>query len=763
MERIRNIEDAKEYIYNFNLYKTKTTEQDVLFNKLALCEQIALEHNEKKLLIHSRIFLTDYYIQINDIHKALKLALENKSLAESENFEEEQLNCYSGLLNIHHLLGDYSSLEELISIYREKLINSNNISKLCSLYIISGIQYYTLKEHKKCFEANEKAIEYALQINNTQLLIHVYNNYGFHALNYDLDLSHSLLLKCITLIKTGDNDSNLYMLSVVNINLADLYFLKKDYKKCNKCLDISISILKKINNKNLLLEAENKLCELFIKIKKYETARKILIRNEAICLESNNRHILVTIYNSFHILFNILNESNLAYQYLLKYIELKDAIFNEESVEKIRNLQITNEVKEIKLQRDHAERLAHLKHDFLANMSHEIRTPINSVLGICYLLQQDNLNEKQQSYIHRLERNSENLLNLINEILDLSKIEAGKLELISAPFSFNSVLKDVTQSLQQKADEKNIDLIFKSSAELERIISGDAQRISQILINIIANAIKFTDKGFVKISTTILSTKNNSDKMMISCIIEDTGIGIPKDKIETIFERYEQAYAGIKTKFGGTGLGLAISKRLLELMDGQIAVKSQLNKGTTFNLTFPFATQNIKIETAVFSEITDTSFLDNFDFIIADDIEESRLVTKEILMHFNPSLFIREAENGKEVLHLLKSKIPTILLIDLDMPVMNGFETVTEIRKKYQASSIIIIAYTAGLLSMTKEEILNLGFDELLLKPFKPNELLQKLFWVMNRNFIYKKAESKLSAFFIVFYLFINIGKLEAT
>ena len=419
MDTITNIEEAKIFITNYNSYKSKNEDQQNQFINLLAIEQITLQQKEKTLLINTRILLAEYYIQVNDLQNALHTALLNKKMAETENLKEEELKCYSGLLNIYYLLGDYASLEELIYTYREKLLDSNDLNKLCSLYIISAIQHYTLKDYKKCIEANEKALEYALKLDNDVLLVNVYNNYGFHAINYDLDLAEKLLFKCVNLIKSSDKNLNLYSLAVVNANFADLYFKKKDYKTCNKCLDIAIKCLKSINNKAVLLETQNRLSKLFIHTEKYTAAINLLKHIEAECLATDNRSVLLTCYAHFYNLFEKTEKYKLAYEHLLKHQALKEELFNEESNQKIRNLQIANEVSNIKRQRDHAEHIAHLKHDFLANMSHEIRTPINSVLGICYLLQQGTLSDKQMNYIHRLERSGQNLLGLINEILDI--------------------------------------------------------------------------------------------------------------------------------------------------------------------------------------------------------------------------------------------------------------------------------------------------------------------------------------------------------
>ncbi len=721
MNEINTIEDAKAYISCFSFQHNKTEEQNSGFSNLLKCEEIALQQNDKALLIRCRILLTEYYVYINDLQSALNLALINKQMAVTENLKEEELSCYSGLLRIYYLLGDYGTLEELIHAYRNKLLDSNDNKRLCSLYIFSAIQYHTLKDYKKCIEANNKALEYALKINNPVMLIHVYNNFGYHAIDYDLKLAHELLTKCIDLSKSSGESFNL---APANVNLAEVYFKIKDYKSSNKCLDTAIKHIKSDNNNNYLLEAQNRLSELFIHTEKFTAAENLLKQIEKKCLSTNNKSILLTSYKHFYILNEKIKKYKPAYEYLLKYQELKEELFNEESNQKIRNLQIANEVNSIKRQRDHAEHIAHLKHDFLANMSHEIRTPINSVLGICYLMQQENLTSKQQNYIHRLERSGENLLGLINEILDISKIEAGKLELVQAPFSFNTVLSDTLQSLQQKADEKGIRLLSKTTRELDQMIAGDALRLSQILLNLVSNAIKFTSKGKVTVTASIEQNKNN--ELLISCCIKDTGSGIPQDRIQAIFERYEQASALIKTEFGGTGLGLAITKKIIELMNGTLSVESTLNKGSSFKIEIPFRKSENTISTeAVIKK--DTSFLQGLKIIVADDIEENRAVAKDVLLHFNPTLRIFEAENGKEVLLILEKNIPDVILLDLDMPEMNGMETISEIRKNNKFEDVIVIANTAGLLTLTKEEILEMGFDELLVKPFKPVDLLQKL------------------------------------
>ena len=380
----------------------------------------------------------------------------------------------------------------------------------------------------------------------------------------------------------------------------------------------------------------------------------------------------------------------------------------------------------LKIEKNSAELMANIKHDFLANMSHEIRTPINSVLGISYLLQQSNLDKKQKDYVQRLHFSGESLLSLINDILDISKMEAGKMELVNSQFNLAKLLKNIHAQLKIKADEKHISFKIKIAKKINNNIIGDSNRLTQILLNLISNSIKFTQQGSVSIEVTSLPT-NIINNQIIQFTISDTGIGIAKDKLETIFSRYEQANATIKTEFGGTGLGLSISKKLIELMNGNIAINSIENKGTTFTVTIPFENANLTKIEADIDEIISTAFLSNKRILIADDELENRILFKEILQHFNNEIIIDEAINGNDVLEKINTNSYDLILMDLDMPEKNGIETVTEIRNSNQNNSIKIIAHTASLISMSNEEINEIGFNDLLLKPFKPNDFIKKL------------------------------------
>ncbi len=732
MQKIINVDEAENFITNYNLYKSKAENQNDLFITLEKCESLAIANNNNKLLSLVRIFLTNYYIQINDLENGLKIGLENKKFTEENNLEAENHKTYSGLLEIYNTIGDYVKMEEIIREYQQKLIYVNDYSKLCSLYLFLAMQARNLKNEKNLFLYGQKAIDYAKLSNNQNLLVYAYSNFGDSFSNTDISIAKEAFENALQIIKLYPKEIPIYSVAIVGVNLSNLYLKLKEYTLSYKLIKSSIKKLENINNKNELNAAKLVLCELFIETNKLKSALTLLNEIKEKFIEHNNKPDLLICYKAYIQLYEKQKKYKITLEYYKKYQSLNEEIYNEETNKKIHDLQISHELTDLKRQRDHAKNLANLKHDFLANMSHEIRTPINSVLGISYLLQQSNLDKKQKDYVQRLHFSGENLLSLINDILDISKIEAGKMELVNSHFNLLKLLKNVHAQLITKAEEKNISFKIKPSKKLDINLIGDVNRLTQILLNLISNSIKFTQQGSVTIEVIILP--NNNNNKLIQFKITDTGIGIAKDKLETIFTRYEQANAIIKTEFGGTGLGLSISKKLIDLMQGIISINSIENKGSTFTISIPFENADITKIEAELDEIISTAFLSNKRILIADDELENRILFKEILQHFNNKIIFDEAIDGNHVLEKMKANSYDLILIDLDMPEKNGFETVTEIRNDKQYQYIKIIAHTASLISMSNEEINEIGFNDLLLKPFNPKDLLIKLAKVFSYN-----------------------------
>lgn len=722
MKEITTLEQAENFITNYDLYKSKAENQTDLFSILEKCESLAITFNNPKLLCQTRVFLTNYYIQINDLENGLKTGLENKKFSEENNLTDENLRTYSGIIEIYNLIGNYAKMEEIIREYQDKLININDYSKLCTLYLLLAMQARNLKRDDDVLLYGQKAIEYGKLTNNKNLLLYAYSNFVHQMMNYDIQLSKEALDEALKLIKINSKKLPVYSVAITQANAAKLYFKLNNYELAYQLIIPSIKKLKKINNNNEINSAKLILVELEIHHNKLKRAEKLLQEVENISLEFNHKTALVNCYECYVLLYEKKKKFKEALDYYKKLQAVNEEIYNEESKKQIYNLQTQYEIKSIKKQRDHAESIANLKHDFLANMSHEIRTPINSVLGISYLLQQSNLNQKQKEYVERLHRCGVSLLDLINDILDISKIEAGKIELIPDVCNLNTIVQDVYQQMIDKASENNILLSVKSS---DIMVIADAIRLKQIILNIASNAIKFTKKGKITIELKTLDTSADTKKVQFK--ITDTGIGIAEEKLSKIFERYEQASAAIKSEFGGTGLGLSISKRLIELMNGEIKIKSTENKGTTFYVEIPFEIPTKMVSNKVENIDISSSFLTNKNILIADDIEENRLIFKEILYSFNPDIRIDEAIDGQDVLDKIHYQTYDLILMDLDMPNKNGLETIHDIRNTNNIKDIKIIAHTASLMSLSKDEIVALGFNDLILKPFKPQQLLEIL------------------------------------
>ncbi|MEP7263168.1 MAG: ATP-binding protein, partial [Bacteroidota bacterium] len=386
---------------------------------------------------------------------------------------------------------------------------------------------------------------------------------------------------------------------------------------------------------------------------------------------------------------------------------------------------------QIKKEKERAEQSERFKSQFLANMSHEIRTPMNAVIGMTYLMEDTRLDEKQRRYLNAIKNSSENLLVIINDVLDLSKLEAGKMELEKIPFRLDDVLNTVYDTLRFKAEEKGLHFNIKKSETINPYLKGDPTRLSQVLLNLTGNAIKFTDKGSVNIHVENLASTNSDGKCNLRFIIIDTGIGIPEEKRAAIFDSFKQASEGTSRKYGGTGLGLSISQQIIQLHNSKIIVESNPEGGSvfTFDVSYGLA------DDAEFESVNYKPEAENFDtlkgirILLAEDNEYNQEVAVLSLHRMVDDLKIDIAEDGMQVLELLKKNIYDVILMDVQMPGMDGYEATKAIRNDFDADkkNIPIIALTA---SATREEI-NAGFDAgmnaYVAKPFKPADLLIKI------------------------------------
>ncbi len=375
-----------------------------------------------------------------------------------------------------------------------------------------------------------------------------------------------------------------------------------------------------------------------------------------------------------------------------------------------------------------AELAAKAKTEFLSNMSHEIRTPMNAVIGLTELLLQEKHDEKTLEYLKSIKYSADNLLVIINDVLDFSKIESGKITLEVIDFDIRKLVDDLGKTISYKADEKGIELLKKIADDVPRLLRGDPFRLNQILLNLTGNAIKFTEKGFVEIAIRLGKTPSN-DKVSLIIDVIDTGIGIPERKLGNIFESFTQAYTDTTRLFGGTGLGLAITQNLVRLQGGQIQVKSELGKGSVFKVTMDFETgqrSGINIEGQRIP--MEEKNLKGMRILVVEDNKMNQFVARQILQRWNAQVSL--AGNGEIALEILEGADFDLVFMDLQMPVMGGFETTDLLRSGERAprnQHVPIMALTADAFAETRQKVASYGMNDFVTKPFDQDELYQKI------------------------------------
>ena len=372
--------------------------------------------------------------------------------------------------------------------------------------------------------------------------------------------------------------------------------------------------------------------------------------------------------------------------------------------------------------KDAAEKASLAKAEFLSTMSHEIRTPMNAVIGMTHLLLQDEPRADQIENLHALKFSGENLLALINDILDFSKIEAGGIEFESTPFSIHDMARSIKQAMAFKVEEKGIALKVVLDNALPETVIGDPARLSQILNNLVSNAVKFTLQGHVEIKVQVINKTKDSVDLYFS--VSDTGIGINTENIDKIFDSFSQASSDVTRKFGGTGLGLTITKRLLELQGSHIQVESQSGKGTKFYFTLGFKIGQPSESRGNRWQInaeTGQGSLQGVRILLAEDNAMNVLVASKFLNKWGVDLKV--AENGKIAVKKVKESVFDLVLMDLQMPGMDGYQACIEIKKNNP--DLPIIALTASATTETQEKVFRAGMSDFITKPFNPNELFQ--------------------------------------
>lgn len=377
--------------------------------------------------------------------------------------------------------------------------------------------------------------------------------------------------------------------------------------------------------------------------------------------------------------------------------------------------------------REVAEQSVRAKEAFLANMSHEIRTPMNAIIGMGRQLEKTEMLQQQRFYLNTITTAADHLLVVINDILDISKIEAGKLELEKLGFDPQEVVNHVVRIMQPRAEEKGLELTLNFDNDIAHVLMGDPHRINQVLLNMISNAVKFTEKGGVTLSCKLQRQAKNNQVLEFS--IRDTGIGISEEYLDHVFEKFTQEDRTTARKYGGTGLGMAITKELVELMDGQVKVYSKKDVGTEILISIPFETGTSTDLPQAKTDFTDSSSLKGKRILLAEDNEVNRLVAITVLDEYG--VITTEAKNGAEAVKALKTGTYDLVLMDVQMPVMNGLEATEVIRKELKLD-IPIIALTANAIKGDSDRCLAAGMNDFVSKPFEENDLINAIAGLLN-------------------------------
>ncbi|MFV5694992.1 ATP-binding protein [Flavobacterium sp. LB3P122] len=376
-----------------------------------------------------------------------------------------------------------------------------------------------------------------------------------------------------------------------------------------------------------------------------------------------------------------------------------------------------------------AEEAVKSKQQFLSNMSHEIRTPMNGIIGFTNVVLKTKLDDSQKKYISAIKESGDALIVLINDILDIAKVDSGKMIFEKVPLSLSVSITTMLHLFEPKMKEKNLELINEYDSNIPLNLIGDPIRLRQIILNLMSNAVKFTSAGKITISVRLL--KEDAEKATIEFKITDTGIGVPKDKLDEVFNNFEQASPGISSSYGGTGLGLAIVKQLVELQGGTIIVNSEEGKGSAFGFVLPFEKRNSETETtpiytveSIQEKPLEEKTKENIKVLVVEDIKLNQLLIKIILLDFGYDVTI--ADNGKLGVESFEKNNYDIILMDLQMPVMNGFEATAHIRNTMK-SNIPIIALTADVTSADVEKCKAVGMNDYLSKPIDEKLLYNKI------------------------------------
>ena len=546
-----------------------------------------------------------------------------------------------------------------------------------------------------------------------------------------------------------------YQLNPNDFLLSDINYRKellRDLKQQNLPRSDSLIITQSIVSTENIIQIQPQIKKLLLQLNYFSTLSELEEINQAYYkfyiddvktvynyrLKAGLSLLVLSLWTSYKIIMGLKKTNGNIVKVLENFTtELEDKV-----EERTSQLEASVEKTEMALSR--AKEANEAKSRFLANMSHELRTPLNAILGFTQLMSRDSsLSSGNKESLDIINRSGEHLLKLINDILEMSKIEAGRITLEENEFDFFLMLKSIEEMLQLKAKFKNLKLTFTKNSNVPQFIKADEGKLRQTLINILGNAIKFTDKGQVNLRVKLEKKQQQdlesifSDMYFLHCEIEDTGVGIEAENLDKLFTPFEQTKSG-RSSQEGTGLGLSICKKFIELMGGEIKLKSTVGKGTIFKF-------NILVTPVVANTIQSNRYKQvvslapnqpSYRILAVDDRPESRFLLRKMLS--NVGFEVNEAANGQEAIDLWKSWQPHLIFMDMQMPIIDGYEATKKIKSYPQGEEAVIIALTASAFEEERMLILSAGCNDFMRKPFYEGELFDKIAYHLGVNFIYE-------------------------
>lgn len=718
------------------------------------------ERNRIDLLVEIGVELKSY-----DLDRALKVADDVIALSEKLDYVRGKGRGFNLKGSCLGILGEYEQgllllrqAEAITQQLKDRRLEARVLNNFGNIYRDLGDLASALNHFERALAINEQlGDEFSLSINLTSI-----SNLLYDLSDYDSALEYAL--RCLPIFQRGHDKIRLTQINntLGNIyfkqerfqeslrhfreNLTDsepdtpayvlaesgmgkVYYRMQDLPHAKKTLNHALQRAQELGIVEVKIICHFYLGRMCMDEGTFRDALKHLQESFAMANEYSRRHDVMSIHEVLSTLYDLMGDIPKAFHHLKTFERLKEEIFQQTTLNKLRNLQIRQQVELAQKEKEVAERTAQLKQQFMANMSHEIRTPMNAIVGMTRLLLQKEPRENQLRYLHAIQQSADNLLVIINDILDLSKIEAGKIVIERTELSLHQLLHSVRDMLLLKAEEKGLSFEITIDPTLPDTLLGDPTRINQILLNLASNAVKFTEHGSVHVSAKL--RRHAEQKCWVQFDVSDTGIGISSAYIDQIFESFTQAGTDIARKFGGTGLGLTISKQLVSLMQGDISVASELGKGATFTVVLPLEiadkTQgNTDFKTAHNQSMAALSAL---RILLVEDNEFNRMVAEDTLREALPDSVIDLAVDGRQAVEQVQRQDYDVVLMDIQMPVMDGVAATQQIRKLESARhrSVPIIAMTANVLQEDVQLYLQSGMNAYVSKPFQTEDLLRKI------------------------------------